>query len=268
MKWEKTQNSLVMGILNITPDSFSDGGAYMDTKTAVSYAKKMVDDGADIIDVGGVSTRPGYSEVSAAMEMNRVIPIIKALRKVLPSTYLSVDTWRSEVASEAILAGADFLNDQWGAKKDPNMAAVAAKYDVPICLMHNRTNRDYQDFMEDVKNDLLESVAICLEAGVKKEHIILDPGFGFVKTVNQNLEVLRRIDEIVALGYEVLLGTSRKSTIGQVLDLEVDERMEGTGATVVYGLSKGCHIVRVHDVKPISRMVKMTDAIMGNIVEK
>lgn len=264
-KWEKTETSLVMGILNITPDSFSDGGAYLDVQKAVLHAKKMVEDGASIIDVGGVSTRPGHLEVSISEEINRVIPIMKALREALPHTYLSIDTWRSEVAEKAVLSGADMLNDQWGAKKDSKMAIVAAKYNVPICLMHNRMDRNYGDFMEDVKTDLEESIAICLKAGVRREHIILDPGFGFAKSVDQNLEVLRRIDEIVALGYEVLLGTSRKSTIGQVLNLEVNDRVEGTGATVVYGLVKGCRIVRVHDVFEISRMVRMTDAIMGHV---
>ncbi len=267
-KWEKSQTSLVMGILNITPDSFSDGGAYMDVQEAVLHAEKMVRDGASIIDVGGVSTRPGHSEVSIHEETNRVIPVIKALRKALPNTYLSIDTWRSEVAEAAVLAGADLLNDQWGAKKDSKMAAIAAKYDIPICLMHNRMDRDYENFMEEVKADLEESVAICRRAGVKDEHIILDPGFGFAKSVEQNLEVLRRIDEIVALGFEVLLGTSRKSTIGQVLNLETNDRIEGTGATVVYGLAKGCRIVRVHDVLEIARMVRMTDAIMGHIALK
>ncbi|WP_099224519.1 dihydropteroate synthase [Listeria costaricensis] len=254
---------MVMGILNVTPDSFSDGGKYIKLEEAVSQAIKMADEGAGIIDIGGISTRPGFQEVSEQEELSRIIPVIEAVRAELPDIWISVDTWRATVAEQAIKAGADMLNDQWGAKADPRIAEVAAKYHTPICLMHNRQDTNYQDFMEDVKTDLLESVAICQKAGVAQHHIILDPGFGFVKTPEQNLEVLRRIDEIVALGYEVLLGTSRKSTIGWVLDLPVDQRVEGTGATVVYGFSKGCTIARVHDVRPIVRMVKMTDAIMG-----
>ncbi|WP_239257398.1 dihydropteroate synthase [Listeria ilorinensis] len=254
---------MVMGILNITPDSFSDGGKYINPQEAVLQAIKMAEEGAAIIDIGGISTRPGFQEISEKEELSRIIPVIKAVRASLPDIWISVDTWRSNVADQAIKAGADILNDQWGAKADPQMAEVAAKYNIPICLMHNRHDTNYLDFMEDVKRDLLESATICRKAGVAEHHIILDPGFGFVKTPEQNLEVLRRIDEIVALGYEVLLGTSRKSTIGWVLDLPVDQRVEGTGATVVYGFSKGCTIARVHDVRPIVRMVKMTDAIMG-----
>nr|WP_036097935.1 dihydropteroate synthase [Listeria floridensis] len=256
---------MVMGILNITPDSFSDGGKYITIENAVAQAVQMAEDGAEIIDIGGISTRPGFKEVSQEEEERRVLPAVRAVREALPGIWISIDTWRSEVAEKAVLAGADMLNDQWGAKYDPNMATVAAKYEIPICLMHNRKDSNYDDFMEDVKTDLLESVAICKEAGVSDQHIILDPGFGFVKTKLQNLEVLRRVDEIVALGYEVLLGTSRKGTIGWVLDLPANERIEGTGATVVYGLAKGCSIARVHDVKEIARMVKMTDAITGKL---
>lgn len=264
-KWEKDHLGMVMGILNVTPDSFSDGGKYMQLKEAVAHALQMAKDGAAIIDIGGISTRPGFLEVSPDEELTRILPVIKAVREVLPDIWISVDTWRAMVAEQAILAGADIINDQWGAKKEPQIAQIAAKYNVPICLMHNRENANYDDFLEDVKQDLLESVAIAKDAQVPDEHIILDPGFGFVKTPAQNLEILRRIDEIVALGYEVLLGTSRKSTIGLVLGGSPEERMEGTGATVVYGFTKGCTITRVHDVLPIAQMVRMTDAITGKL---
>ncbi|MBC6316688.1 dihydropteroate synthase [Listeria grandensis] len=259
------QPSLIMGILNITPDSFSDGGKYNTVQDATMHVREMIRDGANIIDIGGVSTRPGYSYVSISEEIKRVIPVIKAVRETFPDVVISVDTWRSEVAELAIQAGANMLNDEWGAKYDRRMAELAKIHNIPICLMHNRSDSNYTNFMEDVKNDLLESVGICKDVGVPDKHIILDPGFGFVKTDKQNLEILRHIDEIVVLGYDVLLATSRKSTIGLVLDLPVHERMEGTGATVVFGISKGCRIFRVHDVKNIARMARMTDAIVGNI---
>lgn len=261
--WQRTSETKIMGILNITPDSFSDGNKYMALEDALEQTKQMVSSGAAIIDIGGISTRPNFSEVTPLEEQNRVLPVIEAIRALFPDIWISVDTWRAETADRAITAGADMLNDQWGGKKDPDILEVAATNNVPICLMHNRTDRNYRDFMEDVKYDLMESIKLAKQAGIIDKHIILDPGFGFVKTPSQNLEVLRRVDEIVALGYEVLLGTSRKSTIGQVLDLPVEKRMEGTGATVVYGISKGCSIVRVHDVLQMARMAKMTDAIMG-----
>lgn len=263
-QWQKTDETKVMGILNITPDSFSDGNKYIDLAAAVKQAESMVAAGASIIDVGGISTRPNFSEVDLEEERSRVIPVIEAIRKKFPEIWISIDTWRAETAEAAIVAGADLINDQWGGKQDPAILKVAATYNVPICLMHNHTNTDYDNFMEDVKRDLQESITLAKQAHIPDDHIILDPGFGFVKTPEQNLEVLRRIDEIVALGYEVLLGTSKKSTIGIVLDLPVEERSEGTGATIVYGITKGCKIVRVHDVLPMMRMVVMTDAILGN----
>ncbi len=263
--WQTTHPTMIMGILNVTPDSFSDGGNYITEQQIKDKAIQMVREGAAIIDIGGESTRPGHREIPVDEELARVIPAIKVVREALPDVWISIDTWKSEVAIAAIEAGADIINDQWGAKKDPEIARVAAAFATPIILMHNRTNRDYDNYFENVKQDLQASIDITKQAGVPNHHILLDPGFGFVKTPAQNLEVLRRIDEIVALGYEVLLGTSRKSTIGLVLDLPVDERIEGTGATVVYGQVKGCTIFRVHDVKPIARMIKMTDAILGNI---
>jgi dihydropteroate synthase len=252
----------IMGILNITPDSFSDGGNFNDLNAAVMHAEKMIADGADIIDVGGESTRPGHAPVSEEDELSRVIPIIKALREKL-EVPISIDTYKAEVAKQAVAAGADIINDIWGAKKDPEMAKVAAETGVPIILMHNRDNMDYQDFLQDVIADIKESIDLVKKAGVKNENIILDPGIGFAKTHEQNLQLLKEMDKFCSLGYPVLLGTSRKRVIGLTLDLPTDQRMEGTGATVCLGIERGCHIMRVHDVLEISRMAKMMDAMLG-----
>jgi dihydropteroate synthase len=257
-----SKKTLIMGILNATPDSFSDGGRFNQLEYAVERVKEMVNHGADIIDIGGESTRPGHAAVSAEEELERVIPIIKAVAQEV-QVPISIDTYKAEVAKAAIEAGAHIINDVWGGKADPDMAVVAAKYQVPIILMHNRTNRDYQVYFRDCLNDLYESIAMMKTAGVKDENIILDPGIGFAKDLQQNIQMMRELDSLVALGYPVLLATSRKSMIGQVLDLPVSERVEGTGATVCYGIQKGCHMVRVHDVLQISRMAKMMDALMG-----
>ncbi|KEZ49659.1 dihydropteroate synthase [Metabacillus indicus] len=257
--YEKT---LIMGILNLTPDSFSDGGRFNRIETALAHAKEMIADGADIIDVGGESTRPGADFVPAEEEIRRVVPIIKELSKEI-SVPISIDTYKAEVAEQAVLAGATILNDVWGAKADPEMAAVAAKYDVPIILMHNRPERNYTALIPDMISDLNESVSIAKRAGVKDSKIILDPGIGFAKTMEDNLEVMRNLETFTQLGYPVLLGTSRKSFIGRILDLPPSDRMEGTGATVCLGIEKGCSIVRVHDVKGIARMAKMMDAMIG-----
>jgi len=251
-----------MGILNITPDSFSDGGKYNHLDQAVERALQMVQDGADIIDIGGESTRPGFFKVSAEEEIKRVVPIIKAVSEAV-NVPISIDTYKSEVAKQAINAGAHIINDIWGAKADKNMPQVAADLQVPIVLMHNRSNQDYSVFYRDVVNDLYESISLVKRAGVKDENIILDPGIGFAKDLTYNLEMMRDLDKLVSLGYPVLLGTSRKSMIGGVLDLPVDERMEGTGATVCYGIQKGCHIMRIHDVKEMARMAKMMDALVS-----
>lgn len=254
--------TLIMGILNATPDSFSDGGKFNHIEKAIQHAKQMVEDGADIIDVGGESTRPGYATVEVEEEISRVVPVIKEISKIV-NVPISIDTYKAETARQAVLAGAHIINDIWGAKKDPEIADVAANYDVPIILMHNRENLDYQDFIRDVLNDLYESISIAKKAGVKDERIILDPGIGFAKDLKQNIEMMKNLDKLVGLGYPVLLGTSRKSMIGQVMNLPVDERMEATGATVCYGLEKGCQMMRVHDVKEISRMTKMMDVLVG-----
>ncbi|MFS0558542.1 dihydropteroate synthase [Brevibacillus sp. 179-C9.3 HS] len=255
------ERTLVMGILNVTPDSFSDGGRYVDVEEALAQARAMVEAGADLIDIGGESTRPGSEPVDEATELDRVLPVIRILSQEL-SVPLSIDTYKAAVAERAILEGAHIINDVWGAKRDPQMAEVAARLDVPIILMHNREDTDYHDFFPNYIKDLRESVQIALQAGVKQERIILDPGIGFVRTVEQNLETMRRLDDLVGLGYPVLLATSRKRMIGHVLDLPVDERVEGTAATVALGAAKGCHMVRVHDVKEMKRVTKMMDAML------
>ncbi|KHF38308.1 dihydropteroate synthase [Halalkalibacter okhensis] len=259
----KQQRTQIMGILNITPDSFSDGGRYTEVELAVRRAQQLVEDGAGIIDIGGESTRPGAKQVSESEELRRVIPIIEAVAKEV-HVPISVDTYKAEVARQAIEAGASIINDVWGAKWDKDMAGVAADYQVPIILMHNRDNANYDNLMSDMINDLQESISICLDAGVKKENIILDPGIGFAKSHEDNLEVMRNLDVIVKMGYQVLLGTSRKSLIAKTLNLPVDERVEGTGATVCFGIMKGCQMMRVHDVKEMSRMAVMMDALMGD----
>ncbi len=256
------KKTIVMGILNATPDSFSDGGKFNQIEHAVRHAKEMAANGADIIDIGGESTRPGFAAVSAEEELERVIPVIKAISENVQIP-ISIDTYKAEVAKQAIEAGAHIINDIWGAKADDQMADVAAQYDVPIILMHNRHDRNYSSFMRDVLNDLYESIAIVKKAGVKDEKIILDPGIGFARNYQENLLTMQNLDKFVMLGYPVLLGTSRKTMIGQALNLPVDQRMEGTGATICYGIQKGCQIIRVHDVKEMSRMAKMMDALMG-----
>lgn len=251
-----------MGILNVTPDSFSDGGKFNSIETAIRHAKEMVANGATIIDIGGESTRPGYTRISDEEEIARVVPVIKALLKEVPAI-LSIDTYKSAVARAAVEAGAHMINDIWGAKADPEIAKVAAENNVPMILMHNRTDEDYGNYFEDYMNDLQKSLAIAKAAGVPDEHIILDPGIGFVKNLEQSIETMQRLEELVAIGYPVLLATSRKRMIGTILNLPLEERVEGTAATCAYGVMKGCHIMRVHDVKEVARTVKMIDALMG-----
>ncbi len=261
-RYNLSKKTLVMGILNITPDSFSDGGKYNEIELAVEKAKTMENDGADIIDIGGESTRPGFQPISAEEELERIIPIISAVKDSVDIP-ISVDTYKAKTAREAIKAGASIINDIWGAKYDQEMAAVAAEYEVPIILMHNRDNKDYHNMLDDIEADLQESIDIAIKAGVKKENIILDPGIGFAKTAEDNLFVMRHMERFTNLGYPLLLGTSRKSMIGKVLDLPPEERDEGTGATVCYGMTKGADIVRVHNVKMTARMTRMMDAMLG-----
>lgn len=256
------KETFVMGILNVTPDSFSDGGKFNSVEKAVAQAKKMVADGAKIIDVGGESTRPGYTRITDEEEINRVVPVIQALLKEVPAI-ISIDTYKSNVARAAIEAGAHMINDIWGAKADPEMAKVAAELNVPIILMHNRKNDQYENFFAEYMADMRESIGIVKAAGVRDEHIFLDPGIGFVKSLTESIETMQRLDELVALGYPVLLATSRKRMIGSILDLPVDERVEGTAATCAFGVQKGCHMMRVHDVKEVARTVKMMDALIG-----
>jgi dihydropteroate synthase len=260
-----SKKTIVMGILNVTPDSFSDGGEYNQIERAVEHAKAMAENGADIIDIGGESTRPGYRVISDEEEIARVVPVIKAISEQVQIP-ISIDTYKAEVAKQSIEAGAHIINDIWGAKADNRMARVAADYNVPIILMHNRQDRTYNSFMRDVLCDLFESISIAKNAGVRDENIILDPGIGFARDYQENLITMQNLEKFVMLGYPVLLGTSRKSMIGQALNLPVDERMEGTGATVCYGIQKGCQMIRVHDVKEMSRMAKMMDILMGKDV--
>jgi len=256
------KETIIMGILNVTPDSFSDGGKYDAVEAAVTHAKKMVADGAKIIDVGGESTRPGHAAVSLEEELSRVIPVIQALSREL-DVAISIDTYKAKVAEAAIQAGAHIINDVWGAKREPAIAEVAARLGVPILLMHNRDNADYSDFWPDVRKDLEESVRIAKDAGVPNHHIWLDPGIGFAKTTGQNILMMQHLEDLVEMGYPVLLATSRKTMIGKVLNLPVEERLEGTAATVSFGMMHGCHMVRVHDVKEIARTVRMMDVMTG-----
>lgn len=255
------KRTYIMGILNATPDSFSDGGIYNNIEAVLKRAKEMVEEGVDVIDIGGESTRPGATYVEAEEEINRVIPIIKAIKKEL-DVLISIDTYKSQVAEEAIKAGADIVNDVWGLKKDKNMAKIIARYDVPCILMHNRDERPYENLMRDLLEDLYESIDLAKKAGIKQDKIILDPGIGFAKNYEENLEVMNNLEKIVALGYPVLLAASRKRMIGYTLDLPVDQRLEGTLATTVIGIMKGCHMIRVHDVLENKRAALMTDKII------
>lgn len=259
-EFEPGKKIYVMGILNVTPDSFSDGGKFCGTDRALRQVEQMIADGADLIDVGGESTRPGYTKISGEEEIERVVPVITCIRQRFDIP-ISIDTYKSRVAEEALAAGADLINDIWGFRYDERMAALAAEHDVAVCLMHNRETAVYVDFMNDVKEDLRACLAIAKKYGVKEERIILDPGIGFGKTYEQNLEMMNRLDELCSMGYPVLLGASRKSMIGLALDLPVTEREEGTIATSVIGAMKGCDFIRVHDVRANVRALRMTEAI-------
>jgi len=267
-----------MGILNLTPDSFSgDGLVDLEQGAAFQQAREFVEAGVDILDVGGESTRPGAAPVSAQQELDRVMPVITQLAAEF-ETLISIDTYKAQVAQEAIEAGASILNDVWGLEADPELAKTAAENNVPVILMHNRSNpnnaaimehlggryigMEYDDLLEDVKSELRDSVDLAHDAGIPDEMIILDPGIGFGKTVEQNIELIKRLDEIRAVGYPVLLGPSRKSFIGYTLDLPPDDRVEGTAAAVSVGITRGADIIRVHDVPEMIRTVRMTDALI------
>lgn len=259
---ELGNRTLVMGILNVTPDSFSDGGRYNRRDEAIRHAEEMIAAGADIIDIGGESTRPGHNPVGAEEELERVVPIVEALHRVMPQVPLSVDTYKAIVARESLQVGAHIINDVWGFKADPEMAEVAARFDCPAIIMHNRHHRNYNALMQDVADDLLESIKIARDAGVRDDNVILDPGIGFAKDYEENLKVMQSLDKLVELGFPMLLGTSRKRFIRTTLDLPVDELVLGTAATVALGIAQGCQIVRVHDVKEIKQTVQMCDAIV------
>lgn len=257
------RRTFIMGILNVTPDSFSDGGLYNKTETAVRRAQEMIEHGADIIDIGGESTRPGHTPISAEEELERVIPVIKAVREAIgEQAVISIDSYKAEVARQAILAGADWMNDIWGLKRDPNMAKYAAQLGCPVVVMHNREKAEYKDLISDILDDLRGSIAIAKQAGVRDEQIILDPGIGFAKSYEENLQVLNRLQDITALGYPVLLGVSRKRVIRHTLQVQSDEHALGTAAATAIGIAKGCRIMRVHDVREIKRTALMSDAIV------
>ena len=255
--------TLVMGVLNYTPDSFSDGGKWNNVDVALKHMEEMVADGADIIDIGAESSRPGFTPISAAEEIARLETILPRLVAACPVP-ISVDTYKAETAEYAMSTGAHIMNDIWGLQYAPEpgkMAAVAAKYGVPVVVMHNQEGTEYDDIIEDMKRFFIRSAIIADQAGMSQDQIITDPGIGFGKDFDQNVYVMKHLQELTALPYPMLLGTSRKGFIGKILDLPVTERMEGTGTTCVAGVLAGCTIVRVHDVKPIVRMCKMADAL-------
>ena len=259
--FEIGHHTYVMGILNVTPDSFSDGGRYNNTDAALFRVEEMIKEGADIIDVGGESTRPGYEVISTDEEIARVVPVIEQIKKRFDIP-VSLDTYKADVAKAGIEAGADFINDIWGLKADENMAKIIAEADVSCCLMHNRKEAVYRDYIQDVLSDLEESLILARNAGIANDRIMLDPGIGFAKTYEQNLELLNKLEILHSFGYPVLLGTSRKSVIGLTLNLPAEERLSGTLATTVMAVMKGCSFVRVHDIKENVQAIKMTEAIL------
>ncbi|MDR2796933.1 MAG: dihydropteroate synthase [Treponema sp.] len=255
----------IMGILNITPDSFSDGGKYQDLEAAVARAWQMVEEGADIIDIGGESTRPGFIPLDAETESRRLVPVVERLVHDL-KVPISIDTTKAAVAQRTLEAGAHLINDIWGLQRDPELAKVSAAFDAGVILMHNRDNCSYQDLIGDIIAFLCKSLEIAQGAGIKRENIALDPGIGFGKDLAQNLETLGRLQELQSLGFPVLLGTSRKSMVGRVLNLPVQDRLEGTAATVALGIAYGADFVRVHDVQAMKRVAVMTDAVVRGSV--
>ncbi|MDE6641245.1 MAG: dihydropteroate synthase [Acetatifactor sp.] len=254
-------HTYVMGILNVTPDSFSDGGKWNDRDSALRHVEEMLEQGADIIDIGGESTRPGYTTVPDEEEIARTAPVIEAV-KARFNVPVSLDTYKAKVALAGICAGADLINDIWGLKHDKKIADVIADSGLPCCLMHNRQNPDYHDFMQDVAADLAETIHLAEKAGIADDKIILDPGVGFAKSYEQNLEVINCLEELKVFGRPILLGCSRKSVVGLTLDLPADQRVEGTLVTTVIAVMKGCMFVRVHDIKENVRAIRMTEAIL------
>ena len=251
----------IMGILNVTPDSFSDGGKYNNMDQALYQAEKLIEDGADILDVGGESTRPDHIQISSEEEIERICPVISKIKERFDIP-VSLDTYKSDVAAAGIREGADLLNDIWGLKWDGTMAEVVAKAGIPCCLMHNRHDWQYTSFIENVLDDLRESIRMAEEAGILRDKIMVDPGIGFAKDLEENLSMMKHLKRMRELGYPVLLGTSRKSMIGKTLDLPVTQREEGTLATSILGLMAGCSVFRVHDVKTNIRGLRMAEAIL------
>ncbi|MDR1030110.1 MAG: dihydropteroate synthase [Treponema sp.] len=251
----------IMGILNLTPDSFSDGGKYQDMEAAVERARQMVAEGADIIDLGGESTRPGFIPLDGETEIQRVVPVVERLVSEL-KVPISIDTTKAVVAKRALEAGAHIINDIWGLQKDPALAQVSAAFDAGVIIMHNSDSNQYQDLMGDIISFLGKSLEIAQDAGIKRKNLAVDPGIGFGKDLDQNLETMRRLRELQVFGIPLLLGTSRKSMVGKVLNLPVHDRVEGTAATVALGIAYGADFVRVHDVQAMKRVALMTDAIV------
>ena len=260
-EFDTKNNTYIMGILNVTPDSFSDGGRYDTLDAALFHARQMVEEGADILDIGGESTRPGHIQITDAEEIGRVVPVIERLKQEFDIP-LSIDTYKSTVAEAALAAGADLVNDIWGLKYDERMASVIAKNGAACCLMHNREKAEYDDFAADFSEDMRECIALADRAGIPRDKIILDPGVGFGKTYEMNLEIINQLELLHQFDLPILLGTSRKSVIGLTLDLPADQREEGTLVTTVYAVQKGCAFVRIHDVKKNKRAIRMTQALM------
>jgi len=261
------QRTLMMGIINITPDSFSDGGEVTDISSAISKAQSLIDQGVDILDLGAESTRPGATTISEETELARLKPVIVALRKKFPQVPLSVDTYKASVAKTAIESGADIINDvegaRWEFSKDSSaMAKVAAQLKCPLILMHRRKDANYKDFWPELLSDLKLSLHLCLDAGIAPEQLWLDPGFGFGKTPQQNLMLVRNLEKITALGFPVMLGTSRKSTLGLVLnEKNPSSREEGNEVTATWGIAQGCHMIRAHDFSRLRKVIQMADAL-------
>ncbi len=262
-KWnfEVDKHTYLMGILNITPDSFSDGGKYHQMDKALFRVEEMIEEGMDILDIGGESTRPGYLQIGDAEEIERVCPVIEKVKNTFEIP-VSLDTYKSRVAKAGISAGVDLINDIWGLKYDEKMAQVISQSGCACCLMHNRENPVYENFFEELKEDLKYTIKLAKQAGIEDDKVMLDPGVGFGKTYENNLEAIRRVGELRELGYPVLLGTSRKSVIGITLEVPVEERLSGTLTTSVYGVLMGCAFLRVHDIKANREAVKMTEAIL------
>ena len=261
-EFDLNNHCYIMGILNVTPDSFSDGGRYNNLDNALKHTEQMIAEGADIIDVGGESTRPGHEVITDGEEISRVTPVIEAIKKNFDIP-ISIDTYKGAVTEAALQAGADLVNDIWGFKHDERVAKLTAQYNAACCLMHNRDNTLYENFQKDFLSDMKECIYIAKRAGVSDDKIILDPGVGFGKTYEHNLEIINHVDTMHELGYPILLGTSRKSVIGLTLDLPATDRVEGTLATTVVGVMKGCSFVRVHDIKENYRIIKLTEDILS-----